>query len=72
LGVLAVKNPDYFDFRPRSDGNPPPFSHGFHKLPDGTLTPLEHHMALVVGRDDTVYVTIIYPFTLLRIGPLKR
>jgi hypothetical protein len=72
LGVLAVKNPDYFDFRPRSDGTPPPFSHGFHKLPDGTLTPLEHHMALVVGRDDTVYVTIIYPFTLLRIGPLKR
>jgi hypothetical protein len=71
LGVLAVTNPDYFDFRPRSDGEPPPFSHGFHQLPDGTLTPLHHHMALVVGRNGTIYVTIIYPFTLLRIGPLK-
>src|SRR5262249_20296564 len=39
LGVLAVRNPDFFDFRPRADGKPPPWSHGFHKLPDGTLTP---------------------------------
>jgi hypothetical protein len=68
LGVLAVKNPDFFDFGPRSDGKPPPWSHGYHKLPDGTLTPLHHHMALIVGRDGTVYVTIIYPFTLLKIS----
>lgn len=67
LGVLAVKNPDFFDFRPRADGKPPPWSHGYHHLPDGVLTPLYHHMALIVARDGTVYVTIICPFTLLKI-----
>lgn len=67
LGVLAVKNPDFFDFGPDQEGNRPPQSHGYHRLPDGTLTPLHCHMAMVVGHDNTVYVTIIYPFTLLRI-----
>ncbi|MBM4041389.1 MAG: hypothetical protein FJ290_23045 [Planctomycetes bacterium] len=67
LGVLAVKNPDFFDFRPGPDGKPKPWTHGFHRLPDGTLTPLHCHMALLVARDGTLYVTVIYPFTLLRI-----
>ncbi|MBM4034096.1 MAG: hypothetical protein FJ291_20275 [Planctomycetes bacterium] len=76
LGVLAVKNPDFFDFRPGPDGKPKPWTHGFHRLPDGALTPLHCHMALLVGSplpamgaDGTLYVTIIYPFTLLRIPP---
>ena len=66
LGVLAVKNPDYYDFKAKK-----PWSHGFHNLPDGTLTPLHNHMALIVAKDGTIYVTIIYPFTLLRIDPIK-
>lgn len=72
LGVLKVTNPDYFDFGPGPDGKKPHHSHGFHTLPDGTLTPLHAHMALVVARDNTVYVTIIYPFTLLRIDAYRR
>jgi hypothetical protein len=68
LGVLAVKNPGFFNFGPGPDGKAPPWSHGYHRLPDGTLTPLHCHMALLVARDGTIYVTIIYPFTLLRIG----
>jgi hypothetical protein len=67
LGVLAIRNPDFFDFRPNPGGKPKPWSHGYHTLPDGTLTPLHCHMALIVARDGTIYVTIIYPFTLLRI-----
>lgn len=63
-GVLAVKNPDFFDFGPP----PPPWSHGYHTLPDGVLTPLHHHMALVAASDGTIYITILYPFTLLRIS----
>lgn len=65
LGVLAVKNPTFYDF-----GAKRPWSHGYHKLPDGTLTPLHAHMAMIVAHDGTVYVTIIYPFTLLKIDPL--
>ena len=72
LGVLAVKNPDFFDFSARPDGKPPPASHGYHKLPDGTLTPLHVHMALLAAHDGTLYATILYPFTLLRIEGINK
>jgi hypothetical protein len=70
LGVLAVKNPKYFNFAGH-EGKKPPWSHGFHTLPDGTLTPLHHHMALTVAADGTIYVTVICPFTLLRVEQFK-
>ncbi len=70
LGVIAVENPDFFDFDgPQAmnpDGTRRP-RHGFHRLPDGTLTPLHVVLALIVARDGTIYATSIYPFTLLRI-----
>ena len=67
LGVLKVSNPDYFDWSPGPDGKQKPHTHGFHRLPDGTLTPLHAHMALMAAHDGTLYCTIIYPFTLLKI-----
>ncbi len=68
LGVITVQNPDFFDWNALgSDGKPLPWTHGFHRLPDGTLTPLHSHMALKVAADNTIYVTIIYPFTLLKL-----
>ncbi|MBN2405616.1 MAG: hypothetical protein JXE06_08550 [Coriobacteriia bacterium] len=72
LGVLAVRNPEFFDFGPDKDGNAKPFSYGFHRLPDGTLTPLHVHLAMTVTADNTVYVTILYPFTLLRIDQFRE
>jgi len=71
LGVLAVKNPDFFDFKP-ANGKKPPWSHGYHTLPDGTMTPLHNHMALIATRDNTLYATIIYPFTLLKIDTFRK
>jgi hypothetical protein len=71
LGVLKVQNPDYFDWAPAPDGKQKPWSHGFHRLPDGTLTPLHAHMALLAARDGTIYATILYPFTLLKIDGYK-
>lgn len=73
LGVLRVTNPDYFDWDAKGpDGKKLPWTHGFHRLPDSTLTPLHAHMSLVAARDGTIYVTIIYPFTLLRIEAFKE
>lgn len=66
-GVVVVKNPDFFDWSPGKDGKPKPWTHGYHKLPDGTLTPLHVHMALIQTKNGTFYATTIYPFTLLRI-----
>ena len=67
-GVVGVRNPDWFDFGPGKDGKPKPWTHGFHKLPDGTYTPMHAHMALCMARDRTLYATVIYPFTLMRFG----
>lgn len=74
LGVIAVKNPDFFDFKgPQAknpDGSLRP-RHGYHTLPDGTLTPLHVIMSLIVARDGTIYATTIYPYTLLRIPAVR-
>lgn len=80
FGIPAVKNPafvyesgkplpQYEDgIHPTIKGTPEnPSYHGYHKLPDGTMTPLYHHHSLIVARDGTVYMTILYPFTLLKI-----
>ena len=72
LGVLTVQNPDFFDWNALGpDGKPLPWTHGFHKLPDGTLTPMHSHMALNVAADNTIFITIIYPFTLLRVEQFR-
>ncbi|HSQ54476.1 MAG TPA: hypothetical protein VLM40_01925, partial [Gemmata sp.] len=68
-GVLGVKNPDWFDFSPGKDGKPKPWSNGFHKLPDGTWTPLHVHMALIQAKDGTFWGTSLAPFTVLRMEP---
>jgi hypothetical protein len=70
LGVLRVSNPDYARFTD-PQGKELPHRNGFHRLPDGALTPYHHHMALNVAHDGTAYVTVIYPFTLLRVEPLR-
>lgn len=74
LGVFSITNPDFFDFKgvqaKNPDGTLRP-RHGFHTLPDGTLTPLHVVMAMIVAHDGTVYATIIYPFTLMKVGKVK-
>lgn len=73
LGVFAVRNPAFYDFdgpqQKNPDGSLRP-RHGFHRLPDGTLTPLHNVLAMIVARDGTVYATVLYPFTLLRVPPV--
>lgn len=74
LGVLAVKNPDFFNFAAgrtkNADGSERPI-HGYHTLPDKTLTPLHVIMGLIVARDGTLYATTIYPYTLLKVETVK-
>jgi hypothetical protein len=74
LGIFAVRNPDFFDFTgPQArnpDGSLRP-RHGYHTLPDGTLTPLHVILAMIVTRDGTVYATTLYPFTLLKVESFR-
>jgi len=76
LGVVKITNPDYFGHplgqpggAKDDQGKVIPWTHGFQILTDGSLTVLHHHMALIAGHDGSVYVTVLYPFTLLRIEP---
>jgi hypothetical protein len=74
LGVFAIRNPDFFNFTGpqarNADGSLRP-RHGYHTLPDGTLTPLHVIMAMIVTRDGTIYATTIYPFTLLKVESIR-
>ena len=67
MGVVTITNPDYFDFDGEQGRQRQ--SWGFHRLPDGTLTPLHNILALFAASDGTLYATVLYPFTLLRISP---
>ena len=74
LGVFAIRNPSFFNFKgPQAknpDGSLRP-RHGYHTLPDGTLTPLHVILAMIVARNGTLYATVLAPFTLLKIESVK-
>ena len=76
LGVLAIKNPDFYYENPRDEpthiatGTPEnPSYYGYETLPDGTLTVRRNCLMTIVADDGTIYVTVLYPYTLLRIEP---
>jgi hypothetical protein len=76
LGVLAVKNPDFYGLPLPSPIDPAtgkirPFTHGYHLLPDKVLTPLHAHMGLIAAHDGTLYATILCPYSLLKIENIK-
>jgi len=65
LGAISVKNADYTPWTD-AEGKAFPWHHGMKKQPDGTLAP-QYHMGVCEARDGRVYVTTIYPYTLLEI-----
>jgi len=69
LGVIAVRNPGYYDFDGPAATNEygeARYRGGFQRLTDGTLMPTDNILALHAARDGTLYATVLYPFTLLR------
>ncbi len=74
LGVFTVRNPNFFDFKgpqvKNPDGSLRP-RHGFHRLPDDTLTPLHVILGMIVTRKGTLYATVLAPFTLLKIESVR-
>lgn len=74
LGVFTVRNPTFFNFTGPQAKNPDGAlrpRHGYHTLPDGTLTPLHVIMSMIVARNGTIYATTIYPYTLLKVETVK-
>ena len=65
-GALYVTNPGYTEFE-NKEGKPLPWHHGMKKLEDGRTVPL-YHMGVCEATDGSVYVTVIYPYTLLKVS----
>ena len=64
VGALAIENPKYTDFQDEQ-GKAYPWHHGMKTLENGTMVPL-YHMGVCEGQDGAVYVTAIYPYTVIR------
>jgi hypothetical protein len=74
LGVFSIRNPGFFNFTGNQVKNPDGSlrpRHGYHTLPDGTLTPLHVILAMIVTRNATIYATVLAPFTLLKIESVR-
>ena len=78
FGVLAIRNPDFYYENPRKNpkhkhiapGTPEkPSYYGYETLPDGTMTVRWNCLGTIVASDGTIYITVLYPYTLLRIEP---
>ena len=75
LGVVKIENPAFYGraltARGAADdqGERIKWTHGFHVLPDGTLTPTTVHQALVATREGGLYALLLYPYTLFRVDP---
>lgn len=69
LGRLAVRNPNYTEFNDAA-GKPLAWHHGLRTEKDGTKVP-QWHMGVCEGHNGKVYVTYIYPYTVLEIDPAK-
>lgn len=67
LGRLAVRNPNYTEFKD-SAGKALAWHHGLKEEKDGTKVVL-YHMGVCEAQDGRVYVTYIYPYTVLEIDP---
>lgn len=66
-GRIAIKNPDYTNFTDDS-GKQLPWHHGVYKYNDVTL-PRYSCLGVCAGRDGTVYLLTLAPFTLHAIKP---
>ena len=69
-GALIIENPAYTTVADE-DGQPYPHPNGTRTLEDGSVAPL-YPMGICEAHDGTVYVTAIYPYTLLELHPVPR
>lgn len=65
LGPISILNRDFKPFVD-ADGKALPWHQGFKERPDGAFAP-QYHMGICEADDGRLYVTAIYPFTLLSI-----
>lgn len=68
LGPLSIRNPDYTPFTDAA-GKPLPYHGGLFKTPDGVTTTRHVILGVCQGRDGSVYILALAPYTVLRVLP---
>lgn len=68
LGAVAIRNPDYTEFKDKS-GKELPFHHGITKLANGKTTTKFVILGISEGPNGTVYLMSLAPYTLLEVQP---
>jgi hypothetical protein len=70
LGPVSISNPDYTNFTDAA-GQPLPFHHCVKTLDDGTTTTTAVILGVCQGKDDSVYILALCPYTVLKVTPPK-
>lgn len=67
-GPVSITNPDYTEFKDKA-GKPLPFHGGTIKMADGVTTSRYVILGVCEGRDGSLNVLMLHPYTVLRISP---
>jgi sugar lactone lactonase YvrE len=68
LGRVFVSNPEFTAFKD-ADGKPLPFHGGFRTLTNGKMVTRHMSLGICEGRDGSLYLLEIQPYTVLKIAP---
>jgi sugar lactone lactonase YvrE len=68
LGQVSIRNPDFTEFKDK-DGKVLPFHGGFVKQADGRTITRYVILGVCEGRDGSVNILALHPYSVLRIGP---
>jgi hypothetical protein len=71
VGPVAIKNPDYTEFKDAS-GKELPWHHGITKLADGTTTTKYVILGVCQDRSGAVNILSLAPFTVLRVEGVDK
>ncbi len=67
LGPVAVRNPDFTDFKDAA-GKDLPFHAGFFSRPDGIFTTKYVTMGVCEARNGDVYTLVLHPYSVLKLN----
>ena len=65
-GPVSISNPNYTDFKDKA-GKPLPYHGGLRTLPDGTVTTRYIILGVCQGKDGSVYMLMLHPYTVLKV-----
>jgi sugar lactone lactonase YvrE len=67
-GPVAISNPNYTEFKDKA-GKILPFHGGLRTMPDGAVTTRYVILGVCQGKDGSVYMLMLHPYSVLKVAP---